>query len=374
MPRRTFKEKVEQNPVTAMTIVAATAVTSTFGVMTYFHQSQDKLRALESEKKISYLEGRLASIERKVGTEERKYFDVSVLLVPPEAIRGLGKEFTFFTDLNCYVAVPKTEQWSHEVTNELGLANMLVGEKVDLTKDNPLLEILTSQKLHLWKGPGGYDVNTGNEDIPILHIFPFVIIESLENAQVASMIGKAVTAQSELDDTRRKELDQSISRLSETLKSSSDDQKKNQPNEGSSNGPVAAPKISEPSTNTHSDDHAAEKLETTEMLERIFRSDFAGFMLFSQLASLQQFQQISKQCTVDLVSAEKKGNVLYCNFNITIVDSKTKLPIYWDREFFFVSGTKRSYVVATSAPSTDRRSPSSAWITTWLSSLRVPLE
>lgn len=368
--RKSFKEAVEQHPLTSLVIAASATVASTFGVMTYLHQAETKLQDLETvrkiaiqsqeyEKKVGYLEGRLASIDRRVSPDRPAYFDVTTLITTPDAIRALDKSFTFFADLNCYIAIPTTTLWTHEITDELRLASMLSGQEIP--KDNPLSAFAAGSKLHLWKGPESFEVNTGNDDIPKLHLFPFVMIQSVENSQFARAIGKAAVEQSEHDNERSNEVKEILNRL-----------KAKDGHTESKDSPVP-PTASSPSPAT-TPNLEAEKLEITESLERIFRSDFAGFFLFSQLTVLQGFQQIPKECSVELTSAEKKGNVLYCHFHITIIDSLTKVPTYWDRELFFVSGTKRSFIVATSAPSLDRRSASATWITSWLSSLRVPLE
>jgi hypothetical protein len=210
---------------------------------------------------------------------------------------------------------------------------------------------------------GEYVVNTGDTDIPTLRLFPFVFIQSFDNRHLASLIGKTIATQADLDN----DLIKSISRLTEILERDDEDAG------ASAAVAVPDPMAGSPST-TASTRHDARNLEATELLEKVFRSDIAGYMLFSQLAAFQQLQQLGDKCTAHLVSAEKRGNVLYCNFHIVIFDAGTNTPIYWDREVFFVSGTNRSYLICTSAPSTDRRPASSVWITSWLSSLRMPLE
>ncbi|SRR6266404_375895 len=116
------------------------------------------------------------------------------------------------------------------------------------------------------------------------------------------------------------------------------------------------------------------RLTLTNELSGFFRSDFAGFMLFSQLVAMYQVQNLFEGTSVRLVAAEKKGNVLYAHFLLTFIDAKSKAFVFWDREFFFVSGSARSFLLITSAPSNDRRAADSAWITNWLGSVRIPIE
>ena len=367
-PKASFKEIVERHPITSLVLAASAAVVSTFGVVTYFHQEQTKLQELESahrlatqtqenEKKISYLEGRLASIERKVGTNKASFLDITALLITPEAVRGLDKSFSYFTDINCYIAIPTTEPWAHQVTTELAVMSMMLGVDETTLSSEPTLAAIKLFTVHLWKGPGGFDVNTGNDHLPVLHLFPFVAVQSFDEAQLATLLGKV--ADQFVQDTQENQLKEVLGELE--VSNDSAERAGQSPSSDSPTSPVSV-------------ELNALRLEATKFLENQFRSDFASFMLFSKLAAFQAFQQIFKDCSVRLVNADKKGNVLYCHFVITMIDSRTKLPIYWDRETFLVCGAKRTLVVETSAPSQDRRSQSAAWITSWLSSIRMPLD
>jgi hypothetical protein len=272
----------------------------------------------------------------------------------------LDKSFTFYNDLNCYIAIPTTEQWTHEITNEVELASKILGQEIP--KDSPLFAAAAAFKVHLWRGSDVFEVNTGDDDIPKLHLFPFVLIQSVENSQLAKIVGGAIAEESRLDKKESNELKEILRRLED----------KDAHIESAGESPAGSTEaLPAPSSSPSLE---AEKLEATEILNRIFRSDFAGFVLVAQLTGLQRFQQILKESSVELTNVDKKGNVLYFHVQITFIDSVTKLPIYWDREVFFVTGAKRSFIVATSAPSVDRRSASAPWITSWLSSLRIPLE
>jgi len=369
-PKKTFKELVEGNPLTSLAVVAAAAVTATFSVTSYFNGSEQKIRELESQHQLStqkeslggqiaYLQGRLSSIERKVGTEGPSYLDVSGLVTTPDRAGSLGGEYKYYTDLKLYIAVPRNESWIYEVTTELKIGEKFLGVSIsDAIAQAGIGKALTALPVHLWRGPGQFEVNTNNEDLPKLTLFPFVAVQSLDNNQYAQIIGAALAEDQEKGGEELKTLTELSTKLDA------------QANGVKSGEVLPSEEPKQDTTKTISDT----RLAITNQLSDIFRSDLAGFMLFSQLSALYSFQSIFEGTSLRLVTAEKKGNVLYAHFLLTFIDAKSKAPVFWDRECFFVSGSSLSFLLLTSAPSNDRRPAESAWITNWLSSVRIPIE
>src|SRR5689334_2757595 len=92
-----LKAYVEGNPLTILLAVAITTATTTAGVVTYLLDSRhaiDKAK-VEAEYKADAvaLKTRLASIERKLGSDETRYFDVSQLVITPERVKSLDGSF-----------------------------------------------------------------------------------------------------------------------------------------------------------------------------------------------------------------------------------------------------------------------------------------
>ena len=365
-PKKTFKELVEGNPVTSLAVIAAAAVTTTFSVTSYFHGSEQKIRELEFQRQLSTqkesldrqivsLQGRLSSIERKLGSEGPSYLDVSTLITTPDRTSSLGADFTYFKDLKCYISVPQNEKWTYEITTELKLVEYMFGASAaDTVAKSSLGNALTQVPLHLWRGPGQFQVNTGDKDLPKITLFPFVGIQSFDNAAFAQLLGETVAKSQEEEDQSLKV----VKELSTKLESTSQP-----PSPGAKSEQSEMPKSSSDT-----------RLAITNELSGLFRSDFAGFMLFSHLSGVFSLQRAFEGTSVHLLTAEKKGNLLYGHFLVTFTDFRTKLPVFLDREFFFVSGPTRSFLLLTSAPSDDRRGRGSAWITSWLGSVRIPIE
>ncbi len=364
-PKKTFKELVEGNPITSLAVIAAAAVTTTFSVTSYFNGSEQKIRELEFQRQLSTqkesldrqivsLQGRLSCVERKLGSEGPSYLDVSTLITTPDRISSLGADFTYFKDLKCYISVPQDEKWIYETTTELKLFEYTFGvPAADSVAKSSLANALTQVPLHLWRGPGQFEVDTGNKDLPKITLFPFVCIQSFDNAALAQLGKTAAGSQEEKDQSLKV-----VKELSTKLESTSQ-----KPSPGAKSEQSEMPK---------SDSDT--RLAITDELSGIFRSDSAGFMLFSQLSAVFSLQMGLEGTSVYLLTAEKKGNLLYAHFLLTFTDFRTKLPVFLDKEFFFVSGTTRSFLLITSAPSDDRRGRGSAWITSWLGSVRIPIE
>jgi hypothetical protein len=369
-PKKTFKELVEGNPLTSLAVVAAAAVTATFSVTSYFNGSEQKIRELECQHQlatqkeslggqIAYLQGRLSSIERKIGTEGSSYLDVAGLVTTPDRASSLGGEYKYFTDLKLYISIPRGESWKSEVITELKLTEYLIGNSVpNSVAQTTLGEALTELPVHLWKGPSQLEVNTNDEIVPKLTLFPFVAVQSFDNAHYAQLLGKVIAENEKTDGKNLK----TLTELSTKLTTQTNAVKSAQLSANEEATQDTAKSISET------------RLALTNQLADLFRSDFAAFVLYGELNAMYQIRNLVEGSSMRLVTAEKKGNVFYAHFLLTFVDSKSKEFVFWDREFFFVSGPTRSFLLLTSAPSNDRRASESAWITNWLGSVRIPIE
>jgi hypothetical protein len=189
-------------------------------------------------------------------------------------------------------------------------------------------------------------------------LFPFVAVESFDNTHLAQLVGAALAEDQEQDGENLKTLKE----LSTKLDAQRDGAKSGQAFPSEESRQSTAKTISET------------RLAITNQLSGVFRSDLAGYMLFGQLTALYTFQNLFEGTSLRLVTAEKKGNVLYAHFLLTFIDAKSKSLLFWDRECFFVSGSSHSFLLLTSAPSSDRRPAESAWITSRLGSVRIPIE
>ena len=115
-------------------------------------------------------------------------------------------------------------------------------------------------------------------------------------------------------------------------------------------------------------------MEIIDGLSNLIRSDMTGVLLLGQLEGIYEMARSIPGSTARVVSAEKKANVLYAHLLLSFYDNKTKSTVFWDREIFCVAGPTRSVFLATGAPSLDHRSVDAAWISSWLGSVRIPLQ
>src|SRR5262249_32750340 len=138
------------------------------------HKNEIERNKREFEDRLKDVQARLTSIERRVGNES--FLDIKDLLVTPKTIPSLGKEYTFFDELRCYIAVPKGESWQFQKSSEMELSEMILGqENGAILRKNPMLVELSKEfPLFLWKSTNTFKIDSGDEDLGELKLFPFV--------------------------------------------------------------------------------------------------------------------------------------------------------------------------------------------------------
>ena len=119
------------------------------------------------------------------------------------------------------------------------------------------------------------------------------------------------------------------------------------------------------------------RLQIEEYMEAIYRGDFAGATLgiVVQLAMGQVAGY--KDSSFSVVSAQKKGNVLYLQLemmfeNVFVNDSPQPMTIYLVQEWFVVTGLDHVILVKAQIPAVERRSPAFSWFAQWLAGFRIP--
>jgi hypothetical protein len=115
-------------------------------------------------------------------------------------------------------------------------------------------------------------------------------------------------------------------------------------------------------------------------LEDMFSADIAGSMLIAQSNIMLAMAQGHKSVSFKIQNAEKKGPVLYLNgqvtfSNVVVKGQKGRRTVVLDREVMVTTIGDTAWVVATAVPTIqDGRSEAYAWVTQWLSNVRIPCE
>ena len=379
MKAKNWKAWFEQRPLVILAAAVVAACSVTAGVMTYFAQAEKSLGEkshlneiervkTENATKVRELEARLLSIDRRIGSEKESYWDVTSILVTPKQLQVLGTEYTFFDRLDCYVSVPKMEPWQFQETDELQLIRMILGDKIAsalaetpigaaAAKDFPLL---------LWRGAPIYEIETGNTELSKINVFPFVAIQAFDNKRFFELMGKTA----EWEAKTEKDSENHSAKLSPKLDELKEIQQTgNQAKAHEAN--IASKEATESSKKSES---AVLNEDVEHELATVFNGEMAGFFLQIQLQGGFQIAMLVKGATFKVVNADKKGNTLYLHTQIAIPRSQKSEKIYWDRELICICKSDKTFLILTSAPSTDQRTAANLWITSWLAGLRVPMD
>ncbi|HEU5237906.1 MAG TPA: hypothetical protein VFU37_12285 [Pyrinomonadaceae bacterium] len=373
---RNWREWLETRPLVVLVGAAVAVSSTTLAVTKYFFDQERKIaeqsRAAELQQaksdlaaKIKELEGRLLSIERHVGTET--IWDLNTVLVSPRQVKALGSDFTYFDDLQVYLSVPKSEAWTFKQMNEMEFGGMVYGSK--WLKDQlatPLGRMMSETKISCWRGPDAFEIVTTDPQVPLLHVFPYVSIERVNNQKLLQYMGKFI------DEQEREAKQKAVDEAKGTL-----DQKRDQ--KLPIDTVAASPSATETgSADTEGETHESSRLSKVEAkkeaLNRLVNADIVSFFLLSSIMDgYHEAARVKKGASFRVLNAEKEGNVFYVHAQIVVPASGTRPKVYLDNEIICISDSEDMVAIQTLAPSTDQRPPEAAWINSWLAGLRVVL-
>jgi hypothetical protein len=349
----TLKKFLDSHPVATLIGLGAAVVSATASVTAYFgeHRVQtDKVR-LEAEYKneISSLKTRLASIERKVGGDEKSFFDITRMIVAPDQVRALGSVYSSRANGAFFVSEPSQSAWKYVLTTELSvMKEALLGSVPEEALLQVLGPALKLQNVHMWRADESVIVRprarAGMErDAPArMKFYPYVIVQIMTEQQIGSIFTSLGQA------TRDEE---ALARAVKTLR------------------PLA-----EDSEAVKGD----RKLKVEEVLSEMFQGDAAAVMMVGFVNLTLSMPQLYANAKGAVTSAQKKGNVLYLQTRLEFADVQIegrseRTQVLVDTEYFVITSPQSVFVVKVQVPSFDGRSEAFSWIAQWLTGLRIPL-
>jgi hypothetical protein len=369
-----WREWLESRPLVVLVGAAIAVSSTTLGVAKYFFDQEknisEKSHATELQQvktddatEIRDLKGRLLSIERHVGTET--IWDVSTVLISQRQAKALGSDFTYLDDLDCYLAVPKSEAWTFKQMNELEFVGMIWGPKwLQGQLETPLGKVMSGFKISCWRGPDVFEIETGNPELPVLHAFPYVAIERVNNQKLREVTGNFIDEQ-ELE-AKRKEVEKTKGTLGEDRsKMTTGGTPATSPSATESGSPGAA--AEKPGSVPPSDAEAKEAV-----LDLFLDSDIVAYLLNYNLSGVIVTAGIVKGAAFGVFDVQKKGNVFYMHSRIVAPPSGTRPKVYLEKESTCIGDKEDTVIIQTCAPSTDpQRPPDASWIASWIAGLRV---
>lgn len=340
----TLKKWLDDNPLKAALGIAISSAGAATGVTTYFYDQSLERQTREGALFNEELKSRLAGIERRVGPQDRSYFDISRLIIPSSSISSLGTDFQNLGDGGVFVDVPADGGWAYALVSEQQAAGMVASEEEAATAMGAI-PIAQERNVHLWRRNEAIRVptNLGSD----LTYFPLVAVQVLDNDRLAGAIANFVAQAGE--PTR------GVNELESTLGEIQSAQRR--PADGA---------------------NVAQAAQLDRELSNLFRGNIALIMLSGVLRTSVDLARMIPNAQVDLRNVEKRGNVLYAQSSMRISGAEGSAPgagpAVIDSEWFIVTMPRRTVFIRTLIPSRDGRSEAFQWVTRFLAGIRIPLE
>jgi hypothetical protein len=317
-----FKSKIEKNPFFVLIGYVVVSVVISAGVQQYFYKQKTDLASAKCQAAVEDANSKLASIKRGISGSE--YFDLRKLLYSGTDPVDLPERAKFFPSDQFYADLDDSD-WDYSMTTEMGLLS-LFGEVIKTEVPEKLRPVVTAAPVHLWRGKTTYDVKGSD----VGRLFPFISVAKTPLSSISQAVASLAT-------------DEDLTKLASTASLSKGD-----------SASVFASK-----------------------LDKIFRGDVVGSLLYYQMDAEEDASMSSPEMGFYIVEMQKVGNVLYCQTLVTMKDMTVggrSYPLYYiRREVMIVSTAENVYVVTIFVPSSDPapRGKIFSAVNSWLSAFRI---
>jgi hypothetical protein len=370
-----LKQFIDSSPLVALVGVAVAVGSATAAVTGFFAGQRAEVERTEfkiekdridvdTKGQIASLQTRLASIERRVGSEDRSFFDVTRLIVTPDRIKELDTSYKTMAGGAFFICEPPMKAWHYTQTSELAIMKEMLAGDGENQRFGVLEEVLSKKNIHLWRATETFAVHPvaakGKEgDAPSrLNYFPYVLVQVLSDQDVQRM----ATAADKLFQMSSSKIDETLKVLEVTARD--------------------LDSASKPATSTSasaSEVTANATAKAEETLTKLFRGDLVPILLTGVIVQNMQLAESYSNVYVELKTAQKKGNVLYLETRIEFADIKvdgreTLARLIVDQEWFVVTSPSAIVIVKVQIPSIDGRGESYSWTGEWLAGLRLPVK
>jgi hypothetical protein len=405
-----FKQRVEDNPLVVVVGAALAAGVVVAGIMTYFEE--ESIKALNTEQKIELsseeqklqiqlsevrsglndqindLNRRLRSIELKLPDNTRVYFDISTITIPEDMKTSLDGGFRNLGGGDFFISVPSNSSWSETESTELDFLKSTIDVGDDFNVDSPIGKNLASSKISLWVGKRQSQVRVKMRggDLTTFSFRPAVYIEHINTEYIRGKLD-AFGPLSDSDSEHGAKFSKENARQALDTAYSDEAAAAHAP-QGASSEPVAANDPANSKARANADATAQSILDevrkpstaTDELisaLDMLSQPDLASFFLIDATAAGLTLGTNFEGLSYRVISAQKKGNVLYVHQELTFskifgADQKplnTMLKI--DEDLFFFGRGTDGFLVRTFIPEEDGAPEAFAWVRAWLAGLRI---
>lgn len=378
-----IKNLIETHPLPILLGVIITAVSTTTGVVSYFDTAKFDIAKKELEiaykSDVSALKSRLVSIERKLGNDEKTYFDISQLIITPNKVKELDNTYKSLKNGDFFYSQPVGKAWNYEFMSEGKFLGLKHGT-IDNSADREILKILDIKNIHLWREDKNFTISPKIQEKEFeglapksLTFFPLVSVQVISESELVSQTGSIISKLNE-DKTNIDNIMKELDKLVSATKDNVDRLIAN----SSDTSIDDAPQLTEPSVKLIDQTSGEKKLEIEQYLATLYRGDLTAALLSGLITQSIQLAMVYDSTESALNSVQKKGNVLYVQmtlkFNSTTIEGYDKpTTLIIERELFIVTKNDKIYLVQVEIPTTDGRSEAYGWVGQWLSSIRIPI-
>ena len=402
LPLKTF---LETHPAISLISTGFVIATSIVGVMTYVDNSRIDLiegqhkieianlntknekilneKIISFEKTIADLNFRISSIERRLPGSGPAYVDVASMMIGPEAVKALERQYKAFGGQDFFVAVPPMTDWRYAETNEYE-QSLAVSQPQQPV--HPLMKrLLENTKLYAWKEKPQIQITPSRTSLAnfkqvTFEFHPTILVKKMDSDAFRSRMAMVEQLSVEMERVGD-ELDNLVSMLPGIIEKFNAGlgeiaSKLRALGQSVDFQPVPIPHI----TSTR-DERMALRQRAIDALTMFSSADLSSLMMMSI------FSEFAEQISSGLVqhkvlSAQKKGDVFYIqsqftfnNVQISFDGGPTKFAkkVSIDDEVFFFSRGSEGFLIRTTLPPVVNRSEAFAWIQAWLTGVRIPL-
>ena len=366
--KKGLREFVDRHPAATAIVLVFVSASATATILIYLHGRDTNLlnsayraelaqvrtemgnanRALKEEN--SDLITRMASIERGI-EGDTVFFDITKLSIPSDTLRTLSESYRPFQDGKFFVNTPNLENWKHEKTTEGAFMEEQFGRELfHKMLPQAMITQLNNADLDIWRHTESLEfvatlraIGSAKNKGMKIPLYPHIKVQAFTKRQLQDAVSSFLEP-----DSYSKILDE----FSET--------------------------------NTQDQEFSIPELKTVDTISSALESlsnamfdDVTGILLMSILQQGYMFATLIEDSRFKVLSAQKKGNVLYLKAQIILQGSwgsSTNIErVILDREYFVIGTGQEFILIEISVPSQYGQHEAFQWVSTWLTGLRIPL-
>jgi len=334
-----IREHIEKNPFVYLIGIVVATVGISISADQYFCQKAANLLKAQHRLEVDQLHTRLASIDRRISGGD--FLDIRSMAITKDEQREVPQNSEYISELNAYVTNDK-DFWVYEKMKrvELDLNSIDMGQSWEQIKDSIRKSdmYINSPLIHVWSRKDRTSIRSEKwgGSVPLsLVLFPYVAIQKMSITDFLEKYKLSVMIPAEKEKDVKQDKTRHIS---------------------------------------------------LELLNKYYRGDVVGVLFVEVWEQLQKQNSILEQfrdrmdIQLELLTAQKIGNVLHCQakttFNDVLANDKPLRQYYMHTEIFIFLTSEHIFMIWANLPSHEPlpRGEYSSKVTQWFSDLAILID